>query len=148
MSKKRKTPAELAAIPYDSPQWRRMTFADHAEAWTYDQGKKVPRDRRTKAWMRMYVRWAEWAFAGFGENPKTLTGYHLGDFIEFFEDEARVVSKVAGITLSKTLPRYGSIPIAGFPAHVLSTFRPIFKKAGYELSVKKGWPESMLKKER
>lgn len=39
-----------------------MTLADHAEAWTREQGRKVPR-RNTKAWQRMYERWVRWAFA-------------------------------------------------------------------------------------
>ena len=153
MSRKRKTPAELAAIEYESAEWHRMTLADHAEAWAHDRGRRVPRDRRTKAWAKMYEEWVDWAFAPLMAtipksrrltNPTTLTGHRLGDFIEFFGDEAKVVSRVAGITLTKTLPRHGSVPIAGFPAHVLSTFRPILKAAGYGLRVTKGWPKAML----
>lgn len=44
----------------------KMTFADHAEAWWREQGKRVPR-RKTKAWQAMYEKWIEFAFADFRE---------------------------------------------------------------------------------
>lgn len=47
-----------------------MTLADHAEAWYRERGKKVPL-RGTPAWMRMYRRWARWAFARLHEKEES-----------------------------------------------------------------------------
>ena len=41
-----------------------MTLADHAEAWTREQGKQVPA-RNTPEWETMYEKWVEFAFADF-----------------------------------------------------------------------------------
>lgn len=73
-------------------------------------------------------------------NPGTITGYHIGDFIEFFEEDAKTVSKLIGIQKSRTGSAFGSLLIAGFPAHALSTYKPFFQAAGLTLVVKKGKP--------
>mgnify|MGYP001571700503 CR=1 FL=1 len=41
---------------------RLLTLADHAEAWTRERGRKVPR-RNTNAYRQMYEKWATWAFS-------------------------------------------------------------------------------------
>ncbi len=41
-----------------------MTLAEHAEAWTREQGKPVP-PRDTPEWGDMYADWHEWAFQDF-----------------------------------------------------------------------------------
>ena len=46
-----------------------MTFAEHAEAWWQEQGNKVPK-RGTKAWLSMYEKWVEFAFADFVPKKK------------------------------------------------------------------------------
>lgn len=38
-----------------------LTLADHAEAWSREQGFRVPR-RNTKLWQKMYAKWVDFAF--------------------------------------------------------------------------------------
>lgn len=45
----------------------KMTLADHAEAWTREQGEPVPA-RDTPEWTVMYEAWIEFAFADFPES--------------------------------------------------------------------------------
>lgn len=46
----------------------KMTLADHAEAWTREQGKEVP-ERDTPEWEVMYEAWIDYAFADFPVPP-------------------------------------------------------------------------------
>ena len=41
------------------------TLADIAEKWWREQGHRVPKDRRTKAWKNMYKKWHTYAFKDF-----------------------------------------------------------------------------------
>lgn len=43
---------------------REMTLAQHAEQWWKEKGEKVPR-RDTKAYLKMYEEWVEYAFRDF-----------------------------------------------------------------------------------
>lgn len=70
-----------------------------------------------------------------------LIGYHLGDFIEFFGEDAKIMKEIAGITLSRTLPRHGSVLIGGFPAHAILTYEAMIEDAGYELAIEEDRPE-------
>jgi DNA mismatch repair protein MutS len=45
--------------------------------------------------------------------PENLIAYRMGDFYEFFYDDAERISKLLGITLTKR----GDIPLAGIPHH-------------------------------
>jgi len=57
------------------------------------------------------------------EYPNTVLLYRLGDFYETFEDDAKITSKVLGITLTKR--NHGGeeeTPLAGFPHHALDKY--------------------------
>ncbi|MFX1571172.1 MAG: DNA mismatch repair protein MutS [Promethearchaeota archaeon] len=45
--------------------------------------------------------------------PEHLIAYRMGDFYEFFYDDAKRISKLLGITLTKR----GDVPLAGIPHH-------------------------------
>ncbi|MFX0104469.1 MAG: DNA mismatch repair protein MutS [Candidatus Hodarchaeota archaeon] len=45
--------------------------------------------------------------------PENLIAYRMGDFYEFFYDDAERISKLLGITLTKR----GDVPLAGIPHH-------------------------------
>jgi DNA mismatch repair protein MutS len=45
--------------------------------------------------------------------PENLIAYRMGDFFEFFYDDAVKISKLLGITLTKR----GEVPLAGIPHH-------------------------------
>ncbi|MFX1320727.1 MAG: DNA mismatch repair protein MutS [Promethearchaeota archaeon] len=49
--------------------------------------------------------------------PKYLLAYRMGDFFEFFYDDAEKVSKLLGITLTKRKIGNDAYPLAGIPHH-------------------------------
>src|SRR2546426_5250496 len=68
--------------------------------------------------------------------PETVLLFRLGDFYETFEEDARLTSKVLGITLTKRgNGSAGEIPLAGFPYHALESYLPRLLKAGLRVAV-------------
>lgn len=69
--------------------------------------------------------------------PDTILLFRMGDFFETFEEDAKIASKVLGITLTK---RGGNgttddTPLAGFPHHALDTYLPKLVRAGYRVAI-------------
>ncbi|NQV51226.1 MAG: hypothetical protein HQ507_12055, partial [Candidatus Marinimicrobia bacterium] len=55
--------------------------------------------------------------------PDMVLLYRMGDFYETFGDDAKVTSKVLGITLtSRSNGSAGKVPLAGFPYHALDAY--------------------------
>ena len=68
--------------------------------------------------------------------PDTILLFRMGDFFETFEEDAKIASKVLGITLTKRgNGAAGEIPLAGFPHHALETYLPKLLKAGHRVAV-------------
>lgn len=68
--------------------------------------------------------------------PDTILLFRMGDFYETFEEDAKITSKVLGITLTKRgNGAAGEVPLAGFPHHALETYLPKLLKAGYRVAV-------------
>lgn len=68
--------------------------------------------------------------------PETILLFRMGDFFETFEEDAKITSKVLGITLTKRGDGAASeVPLAGFPHHALDTYLPKLLKAGYRVAV-------------
>ncbi len=68
--------------------------------------------------------------------PGTILLFRMGDFFETFEEDAKITSKVLGITLTKRgNGAMGEIPLAGFPHHALESYMPKLLKAGYRVAV-------------
>jgi len=62
--------------------------------------------------------------------------YRMGDFYETFEEDARTVHKVLGITLTKRANgKAAHVALAGFPYHALDNYLPKLIKAGYRVAV-------------
>jgi len=69
-------------------------------------------------------------------NPETVLLYRMGDFYEMFNDDAKIASKVLGLTL--TSRNHGSaedVPLAGFPYHALDRYANRLVKAGYKIAI-------------
>jgi len=70
------------------------------------------------------------------KNPDTLLLYRMGDFYEFFNEDAEIAAKVLGITLTS---RYQGGPenslLAGFPYHALDRYANKLVRAGYKIAV-------------
>jgi DNA mismatch repair protein MutS len=68
--------------------------------------------------------------------PDTILLFRMGDFFETFEEDAKIASKVLGITLTKRgNGTAGDTPLAGFPHHALDTYLPKLVRAGYRVAV-------------
>ncbi len=70
------------------------------------------------------------------KNPDTVLLYRMGDFYELFNDDARIASKVLGLTLtSRNHGSSDSTPLAGFPHHALDRYANRLVHAGYRIAV-------------
>ncbi|MEG8946049.1 DNA mismatch repair protein MutS [Rosettibacter firmus] len=68
--------------------------------------------------------------------PDTILLFRVGDFFETFEEDAKIASKVLGITLTKRSNGAAeNVPLAGFPHHALDTYLPKLVRAGYRVAV-------------
>ncbi|MFN0158105.1 MAG: DNA mismatch repair protein MutS [Bacteroidota bacterium] len=68
--------------------------------------------------------------------PDTVLLFRMGDFFETFEEDAKIASRVLGITLTRRgNGAAGEIPLAGFPHHALEAYLPKLLKAGYRVAV-------------
>ena len=68
--------------------------------------------------------------------PGTILLFRMGDFYETFEEDAKVASKVLGITLTRRgNGAAGEVPLAGFPYHALEAYLPKLLKAGHRVAV-------------
>ncbi len=69
-------------------------------------------------------------------HPDTILLFRMGDFFETFEDDAKIASKVLGITLTKRANgAAGQVPLAGFPHHAIDAYLPKLVRAGYRVAV-------------
>ncbi|MFN1834681.1 DNA mismatch repair protein MutS [Balneola sp. MJW-20] len=69
------------------------------------------------------------------EHPGTILLFRVGDFYETFSDDAKLVSKELGITLTKRNNGGDQTPLAGFPYHALDNYLPKLVKKGYKVAV-------------
>lgn len=68
--------------------------------------------------------------------PDTILLFRVGDFFETFEEDAKIASKVLGITLTKrSNGSSGDTPLAGFPFHAIDSYLPKLVRAGYRVAV-------------
>jgi len=68
--------------------------------------------------------------------PETILLFRIGDFFETFEDDAKIASKVLGITLTKrSNGKADNVPLAGFPHHAIDTYLPKLVRAGFRVAI-------------
>jgi DNA mismatch repair protein MutS len=69
-------------------------------------------------------------------NPDTILLFRIGDFFETFEEDAKIASKVLGITLTRRANGAAEdVPLAGFPHHAIDSYLPKLVRAGYRVAV-------------
>lgn len=67
--------------------------------------------------------------------PGTVLLFRVGDFYETFAEDAVLVSKELGITLTARNNGGDKTPLAGFPYHSLDTYLPKLVKKGYKVAI-------------
>lgn len=69
------------------------------------------------------------------KHPGTILLFRVGDFYETFSDDAILISKELGITLTKRNNGGDQTPLAGFPYHALDTYLPKLVKRGFRVAI-------------
>jgi len=70
------------------------------------------------------------------KHPDAILLFRMGDFFETFEEDAKVASRVLGITLTRRgNGAAGEVPLAGFPHHALEAYLPKLLKAGLRVAI-------------
>lgn len=65
--------------------------------------------------------------------PESIVLFRCGDFYETFDEDAKTISHILGITLTK---RNGTgLPMAGFPSYMLDTFLPKLIRKGEKVAI-------------
>ncbi len=70
-----------------------------------------------------------------GQYPGTVLLFRVGDFYETFAEDAILVSKELGITLTKRNNGGDKTELAGFPYHALDTYLPKLVKNGHKVAI-------------
>src|ERR1700694_3017625 len=65
-------------------------------------------------------------------HPGMLLLFRMGDFYELFDDDAHSASKILGLTLTS---RDMTIPMYGFPHHLLVPYQHKLLRAGHRVAV-------------
>ena len=69
-------------------------------------------------------------------HPDTVLFFRMGDFYEMFHDDAEIVSKELGLTLtSRDKKAENPIPMAGFPWHALEDNLKKMVRKGYKITL-------------
>ncbi|MEX2602358.1 MAG: DNA mismatch repair protein MutS [Balneolaceae bacterium] len=69
------------------------------------------------------------------KHPGTILLFRVGDFYETFSDDAELVSRELGITLTKRNNGGDQTPLAGFPFHALDTYLHKLVKKGHRVAI-------------
>ena len=69
------------------------------------------------------------------KHPDTLLLFRMGDFYGSFGDDAKVLSEVLGITLTRTSAKDITAQQAAFPAASLDTYLPKIVRAGKRVAI-------------
>ncbi|MDX1670773.1 MAG: DNA mismatch repair protein MutS, partial [Balneolaceae bacterium] len=69
------------------------------------------------------------------KHPGAVLLFRVGDFYETFADDAELVSRELGITLTKRNNGRDQTPLAGFPYHALDTYLPKLVKKGHRVAI-------------
>ena len=67
--------------------------------------------------------------------PDTIVFFQLGDFYETFYEDAKICSKVLGLTLTSRSKGDNPIPLAGVPYHAVDGYLKKMLQAGYKVAV-------------
>ena len=91
--------------------------------------KRQKADKGMTPLMRQYYKIKD-------RHPDAILLFRMGDFYETFEQDAKTVSQVLGITLTKrSNGKASDVPLAGFPHHALDNYLPKLVQAGLRVAV-------------
>jgi len=69
------------------------------------------------------------------KHPDCVLFFRMGDFYETFYEDAKICSKVCGLTLTSRSKSTNPIPLAGVPYHAVDGYIKKMLQAGYKVAV-------------
>ena len=70
------------------------------------------------------------------KHPDSVILFRVGDFYETYGDDAKVLSKILGITLThRKAPKGTEMTLCGFPRHALDTYLPKLIRSGQRVAI-------------
>jgi DNA mismatch repair protein MutS len=69
------------------------------------------------------------------QHPDCILFFRMGDFYETFYEDAKICSKVLGLTLTSRSKGTNPIPLAGVPYHAVDGYLKKMLQAGYKVAV-------------
>lgn len=71
------------------------------------------------------------------QHPDTILFYRMGDFYEMFFDDAKIASKILGITLTSRSSKNeaNKVPMCGIPYHAATTYLAKLVRAGRRVAI-------------
>ena len=69
------------------------------------------------------------------KHPDCILFFRMGDFYETFYEDAKICSKVCGLTLTSRSKSTNPIPLAGVPYHAVDGYIKKMLQAGYKVAV-------------
>ena len=70
------------------------------------------------------------------KHPDSVILFRVGDFYETYGDDAKILSKILGITLThRKAPKGTEMALCGFPHHALDTYLPKLIRGGQRVAI-------------
>ena len=69
------------------------------------------------------------------KHPDSILLFRCGDFYESYDIDAKIISEVLGITLTRTSRKDITAQMAGFPHHALDSYLPRLVRAGKRVAI-------------
>ena len=69
------------------------------------------------------------------QHPDYILFFRMGDFYELFYEDAKIASRVLGITLTSRSKGENAVPLAGIPYHALDNYLGKMIEAGYRVAI-------------
>jgi DNA mismatch repair protein MutS len=90
---------------------------------------KADRENNTTPLMEQYLKIK-------AKHKDKILLYRMGDFYETFYEDARTISKILGIALTKrSHGKAAEVPLAGFPYHALESYLPKLIQSGNKVAI-------------
>src|SRR5947207_12116190 len=67
--------------------------------------------------------------------PKHLLFFRIGDFYELFYEDAKIISRALGLTLTARHKGPDPIPMAGIPAHAVQPYLARLLRQGFSVAI-------------
>lgn len=96
----------------------------------YDiHGKKIKNDDVPKDIIEQHARMK-------AKHPDSVILFRVGDFYETYGDDAKVLSKILGLTLTQSkAPKGSGVSLCGFPHHALDNYLPKLIRGGQRVAI-------------